>query len=91
MKTREKLERLKIEYRKKVEIPEKYKKFFWDCPAGSVFLEKYILRILNYGNFEEIKELYNRYPKETFKIAFKYPEIKRGVKFWVKRWKELKK
>jgi len=84
-------ERLKIEYKKKVKIPEKHKSFFWDCHDGSVILEKYILRILTYGNFEGIKELYNEYPEETFKIAFKYPEIKRGVKFWIKKWKELKR
>ena len=84
-------ERLKIDYKKKVEIPEKYKGFFWDCPDGSVILEKYILRILSYGDFEDVKEIYENYPDEVFKIAFKYPEIKRGVKFWIRRWKELKR
>ncbi|MCM8776869.1 MAG: hypothetical protein NC905_01200 [Candidatus Omnitrophica bacterium] len=84
-----KTSRVKITYRETVTIPEKYKDLFWDCKENTI-LEKYILRILTYGNLEDIKEVYNKYPEETFDITFKYPEIKRGVKFWIKRWKEQK-
>ncbi|MCX8082441.1 MAG: hypothetical protein N3D17_03445 [bacterium] len=90
MKTIGKTQRINITYKEKVNIPEKYRSIFWDC-AKDVVLEKYILRILTYGNFEDIKEIYYQYPEETFKIAFKYPEVKRGVKFWIKIWKKQNK
>jgi len=32
---------------------------------------------------------YKLYPEKTYNIAMKYPDIKRGVKFWVKRWRNL--
>ncbi|MCM8767988.1 MAG: hypothetical protein NC921_04305 [Candidatus Omnitrophica bacterium] len=89
MKITEKTSRIKITYKEKVKIPEKYRFMFWDCKEN-VILEKYILRILTYGNFEDIKEVYKKYPEQTFNIAFKYPEIKRGIKFWIKKWKEEK-
>lgn len=88
MKTIGKVERVKIQYTEQVEIPQEFKKYFWDCPDGKTYLEKFILRILTYGSFEEIKRIYEKYPKETHHIAFKYPEIKRGVKFWIKLWKK---
>lgn len=88
MKIKGEFKRMKPEYLQKVEIPEKFKTYFWDCSNGETYLEKFILRILTYGTFEEIKYIYNQFPEETYKIAFKYPEIKRGVRFWVKLWKE---
>lgn len=87
MKTVENTQRIKIEYTTKVTIPKKYKSIFWDCEKKT-FLEKYILRILTYGNFKDIKDIYKKYPEETLNIAFKYPEIKRGIKFWIRLWKE---
>ncbi len=83
--------RIKLTYKQKVEIPSKYKKFFWDEPEGVTFLEKFILRILKYGDFEDIKWLYQKYPEETYAITFKYPDIKRGIKFWMKKWHEDKR
>jgi hypothetical protein len=77
-------------YKKMINIPKKYKMFFWDEPTGKTYVEKYILRILYYGNFEDIKYIFKKYPKETYVIAFRYPEIKRGVKFWIKLWKTKK-
>jgi hypothetical protein len=32
--------------------------------------------------------VYKKYPKEIYEIAFKYENIKRGVKFWIKFWKK---
>ncbi|HOM27078.1 MAG TPA: hypothetical protein PKV21_06185 [bacterium] len=89
MKTSGKIERVKIKYKQKVPIPPEYKSFFWDC-QNEVILEKFILRVLNYGNIEDIEEIYKKYPEETYDIAFRYPEIKRGIKFWLKLWKEEK-
>ncbi len=87
-RTQPMLLRIKPSYTTTVKIPQKYKSFFWDCPYGKVILEKFILRILQYGSFEEIKEVYRKYSQETLDIAFKYPCIKRGVKFWIKWWRE---
>lgn len=53
-----------------------------------MILEKFILRILHYGNFEDIKWLYENYPEETYQVSMKYPEVKRGVRFWIRLWKE---
>lgn len=78
--------RLKVTYTHKVKIPEKYKIFFWDEPSGFTFLEKFILRIFKYGTFEDIKWLLKKFPEECYEIALKYPDIKRGIKFWVKKW-----
>lgn len=88
MKTTGKIERIKPIYAQNIKIPKRFKSFFWDCPDGNVYVEKFILRILNYGDFEDIKYLYKKYPDETNYVAFRYPEIKRGVKFWIKLWKE---
>lgn len=90
MKTRGEAKRIKITYKQNVKIPEKYRVYFWDNPDDEVYLEKFILRILYYGKFDDIRWLYENYPDETYDIAFKYPEIKRGVKFWIKRWREKK-
>lgn len=88
MKVRGLTNRIRPEYTNQIGIPQGFKKYFWDCPDGKTYLEKFILRILTYGSFKEIKWIYERYPKETYNIAFKYPEIKRGVKFWIKLWKK---
>ena len=86
MKTQGKARRIKWDYFNKVDIPEDFKIYLWDYKEKAP-LEILILRVLTYGNFEEIKKIYKLYPEETYKIALKYPEIKRGVKFWIKRWK----
>ncbi len=87
-KNSRKPQRIKPTYKAIVRIPKKYKPFFWDCPEGKVILEKFILRILQYGRFDDLKWIYKKYPEETCEIAFKYPEIKRGVRFWIKWWRE---
>lgn len=88
MKTNGKQERIKWDYFEYVEIPDEFRIFLWDYKKKAP-LEILILRVLTYGNFYEIEKIYKLYPEETFKISFKYPEIKRGVKFWIKRWKNL--
>jgi hypothetical protein len=81
--------RQKLEFTQKVTIPNNLKLLFWDCPDNTTFLEKYIKRVLDYGNFEEIKFVFHQYPKETFHIAMKYKDIRRGVKFWIKEWNNI--
>lgn len=78
--------RQKLEYKEKVNIPEQFRSLFWDCPDGVTFLEKFIKRILDYGNFQDIRQVYELYPKETECVVFKYKDIRRGIKFWIKLW-----
>lgn len=78
--------RIKPEYIQPIEIPDNLQMLFWDCPEQKTYLEKFIKRILDYGNFEEIKWCFEHYPNETFVIAFKYPDMRRGVKFWIRLW-----
>ncbi len=86
MKTRGKVQRIKWNYSNFVKIPSEFKPYLWEYEKTAP-LEILILRVLTYGNFEELKKIYSLYPEETYKIAFKYPEIKRGVKFWIKKWR----
>lgn len=79
--------RQEIKYKEKIIIPEKFKRYFWDELEGFTFLEKFILRIFKYGDFEEIKEVYKKYPDECYEIAMRYSDVKRGIRFWVRRWK----
>ncbi|MCL5408448.1 MAG: hypothetical protein M1135_00250 [Candidatus Omnitrophica bacterium] len=82
--------RLPITYTKKIIIPAKYQKFIWDKHPKDkkIILEKLIQRILTYGNYNDIKWIFQKYPEETYTISLKYPDIKRGVKFWIKYWYE---
>jgi len=88
MKVQGKTQRIKWTYFKYVEIPEEFKRYVWDYKEKAP-LEILILRVLTYGSFEEVEKIYKLYPEETYTITLKYPDIKRGVKFWVKRWKNL--
>lgn len=78
--------RIKWDYFKKTKVPDKFSCYLWEYDEEAP-LEILILRVLQYGNFEEIREIFELYPEETYKIALKYPHIKRGVKFWIKKWK----
>ncbi len=88
MKITGETKRIKPKYTQTVRIPKKFKSLFWDCPNGKTYLEKFILRILNYGSFKDIKWLYKKYKNETFDIITRYDDIKKGVKFWIKFWAE---
>jgi len=88
MKIRGEVKRIKWSYFEYVKIPEEFKLYLWDYKDKAP-LEMLILRTLTYGSFEEVEKIYRLYPEETYNIAMKYPDIKRGVKFWVKRWRNL--
>ncbi len=81
------IKRIKWDYEEKVKIPEEFKIYLWEYNEIAP-LEVLIRRILKYGNFKEIRKIYEMYPIEVYKIAFKYPDTKRGVKFWIKKWKD---
>ncbi len=77
--------RIKWKYTQKVPIPDECKSMLWD-EQGNAPLEKLIFRVLQYGNFDELQLIYSLYPQETTDIASRYPDIRRGVKFWIKYW-----
>lgn len=79
------IQRRKLDFVQIVKIPERFQNLFWDC-KGTTYLEKLIKRVLDYGNFEEIKDIYQMYPKETTQLVFKYKDLRRGIKFWIKLW-----
>lgn len=78
--------RIPLKYRKKVILPKNLKMLLWDHPDQPVMLEKIITRVLKYGRFEEIKWLYDTYPRQTYDVTNRYSDIKRGVKFWINHW-----
>ncbi len=88
MQIRGDVKRVKMIYKEWIRIPEPFRKFVWDSLNGKAPLESVILKVLMYGKFEDIKKLYEMYPEETYTTAFRYPEIKRGIKFWLKRWRD---
>ena len=73
-------------YRTKMTVPRSIKPLLWDEQSGKAPLEKLILRVLIYGRFEELRRVYGRHPSQTFEMLSRYPEIKRGVKFWIEYW-----
>lgn len=81
--------RIKATYPEKSKIPCGMEKYLWEHRKTAP-LEKIILRVLLYGNFEEIKKIFLLYPGETSVTAEKYPDVKRGVLFWIKRWNDGK-
>ncbi len=56
------INRIKIKYKQKIKNPEEFKRYLWDEPGGFTFLEKFILRFFKYGNFREIKRVYEKHP-----------------------------
>lgn len=79
------IQRQKLDFVQSVPIPGQFKMLFWDC-EDTVILEKLIKRILDYGDIADIKEIYRMYPEETTHLVFKYSDIRRGIKFWIKLW-----
>ncbi len=86
-----KIQRVKWKYIQKFSIPEKNRKFLWDYPEGSAPLEIYLLRLLTYGSFEDIRNLFSQFPDEVNNMVQRYPQIHRGVIFWIRHWYEAKK
>jgi len=80
--------RIKWKYKTEIAIPDNFQTYFWDENNKKVAIEKFIYRILEYGDFAEIKLLYNKFPNQCYDIIGRYPFIKRGVKFWIKNWHE---
>lgn len=73
-------------YTKMVRVPAKYAKYLWDHKGIKVPLEKYLLRMLMYGDFENVKFFFSKYPEEVHYISNQYPQIDRGVRYWINQW-----
>jgi len=73
-------------YTEMIEVPKDIQPFLWDHPTGKAPLEKLILRTFRYGDFGQLKRIYEHYPEACRDIVSWYPNIKRGVKYWIKDW-----
>lgn len=82
------LNRIKWKFVDKVTIPDHLKQLLWD-EHTQVALEKLIVRVLQYGNFDELQYIYTKYPEETTDVMKRYPNLRRGVKFWIAYWNKL--
>ncbi|RMH54648.1 MAG: hypothetical protein D6679_13165 [Candidatus Hydrogenedentota bacterium] len=89
MQTRAREKRIPWICPQEVEVPEVWRRYLWDYPDGFAPLEKLLVRVLEHGDFTEISQLYSRYPKETFETANRY-SVRRGVRYWLRRWNEGK-
>ncbi|MEO0139373.1 MAG: hypothetical protein ABIL16_03900 [candidate division WOR-3 bacterium] len=85
MRTRGPGSRIKWKYPQKVPVPKEWRVWLWD-EGPKAPLEKLIYRVLTYGKFQDIRKIYDMYPEETYELAFRYPDIKRGVRFWLNVW-----
>ena len=78
--------RIPWRYHRRVHLPTAFRSLVWDEHGGTVPLEKLILRIVTYGTFDELSWVYRTYPEETFDLVQRYPDIRRGVRYWVRVW-----
>lgn len=88
MKTVVQNKRIRWDYYDYVKIPKDFKKYIWDYKKFTP-LEILILRVLTYGDYNELMKIYKLFSNETYKIVMKYINIKRGVRFWISRWKNF--
>lgn len=86
MKTRNTVNRVIPLYRQWVEVPDRFKRFVWDAVGGKAPLEEMVLKILLYGKFGDIREIYSIYPDVVSHVANSYSEVHRDVKYWVRKW-----
>jgi len=86
LRTRGKSQRIKTRFQQMVDVPADLKAYLWDHPGGKAPLEKLILRVCEYGHFGQLKTIYQQYPDECYDIINRYPDIKRGVKYWINDW-----
>ena len=78
MKVRGESKRIPIKYKRKVYVKKAHRKYLWDCDDRAP-LEKYILRIFQYGNFDDLKYICSKFPVECKEIVKRY-KIKGGIK-----------
>ena len=86
MRTTGEPRRIPMVYKDWVEVPAPFRKFVWSTLEGKVPLEDLFVKVLTYGRFEDIRELFRRYPRETRDVMERYADLRRGVRYWVRRW-----
>ncbi len=87
MRVRGPARRVRWKHLQRVPIPEKWQPLLWDHPEGTAPLEKLILRVLQYGTFADLQDLYHRYPEAVADVARRHAqEVPRGVHFWIRAW-----
>ncbi|WP_241243549.1 DUF6922 domain-containing protein [Caldicellulosiruptor changbaiensis] len=70
------------------QIPEKFKKFFWDIEFEDLDIQRHkafiITRLLNFGDQDCIKWLFSTYSKEEIKDVVKNSRslLKKPARFW---------
>ena len=72
-------------YTRIVTIPRDIRPLLWDCPDGKATLEKVVLRAVSYGNFDQLRLVCRKFPAASRHVANTYPDIRRGVRYWVRR------
>jgi len=81
----------------RIENLDKFKRLFWDADVSTVDIDRYDLyiieRFLEYGNNQEVKWMFDHYPKETIKKAlYSRPGLsRRRALFWKAYFKGLNK
>lgn len=72
-------------YTEHVAVPRELRPFLWDCPDGHAPLEKVVLRALTYGSFNHLRFVCQKFPAAARRVAKTYPDLRRGVRYWVPR------
>ncbi len=80
------IKRIVPKYKEWVVVPEEFRAVIWDAFRGESPLEEMVYKILLYGKFHHIRRAYELYPEVVKHVAFSYPEIHRGVRYWVRKW-----
>uniref|UniRef100_A0A832EJP5 Uncharacterized protein n=1 Tax=Desulfacinum infernum TaxID=35837 RepID=A0A832EJP5_9BACT len=86
MKTSGSCPRIPLVYKEWVPVPPRFAAYVWDPLDGKAPLEDLVHKVLVYGNFEDIREIYALYPQAVFHVALTYSDIHRGVRYWIKEW-----
>lgn len=79
--------RVRWAFPQKVVVPRAFARHLWDHPDARAPLEKLVLRVLERGRFDEIRRLYRRYPREAASVVRRYAGLRRGVRYWIGRWR----
>jgi len=82
--------RIKPRYNTWVVIPEQLTRLVWDAMDGRAPLEEMVHKVLYHGDFSDIKTIFSLYPEVTFYVVNTYPDIHRGVRYWIRKWREQK-
>jgi len=79
---------IKSSIKKNVQIPDEFKKYFWDCDFNEITWEVYSFfiteRILKFGNSESIEWLLNKINRNYIKSVLKKSRNldKKTINYW---------